>query len=198
MGKRRSLDSLNSGPREKKPDPERAEYVRQMWLKDLHKIIGGWTVGSESTKRSHPDFQRDPSESVRPKRPHRSCREQSPTLIDLTIPTIVSDVMFRPVARKPYSESVPEAHPMVDVPLHESEEAPPNPVGDPTSRPKSPFVSVDISSAPEPEPMNCENVRPRRRPVRVSGKQLTTLACYFGVCLIILLIIRLISGEFVV
>lgn len=218
MAKRRFLEISESGPRKKREDPERAEQVREMWLKELRKIIGGWTVGSDSTKRSEPDYQLELSEVVKPKRFHKQSRVASPIssqdLIDLVMPPTersdfvenelgaVAGPVFVPKPRKPYiemssSEIAPElsvSPPLADA--ADSMESSPSPPTTSAVRsvPSNPFVPIEISCEPvEPMAEDPSRVRPRR--MRVSGKQATTTGCYLLILFVFWVIIRITFGE---
>ena len=198
MGKRSHPETLGSGPRSKREDPEKAERIRQMRLKDLGKIIGSWVVGSEATKRSEPDT---PSEVVIPKRFCESSQVNLPpqcSLIDLE-PVVETELLFFPTPRKPYVEMA-----TVKVPLGSStssshviaESSMNSPmVNDGDVTPPNPFVPNDLSSVSEPMQEGTTRVRHRR--IRISGKQASTTGCYLVIVVVIWLIIRVLSGEFV-
>ena len=217
MAKRRFVEISDSAQRKKKreDDPEKAEQVRQMWLKELRKIIGGWIVGSEATKRSEPDSERETSESVRPKRFRaQTCATTSPShpdLIELVAPprecpdstvsepSIVPEQLYYPIPRQPYIEmssaeklqkpTVSPSSVRVEMPIEENSV---NTHVD--SVPRNPFVPVDLPDPPF-EPMVVEMTRSGRSRARVSGKQVTTTGCYLVIIFILWVIFRIISGE---
>ena len=198
--KRPALNLVDSGPRNKREDSERAERVRQMWLKDLRKIIGSWTVGSEATKRSESDYRLDASETVKPERVHKLSRVSSPVLssdlIELVVTptqcpnpikpvaTVNVDQLFCPIPRRPYAEMPADGVPQ------DTLASPPSTmsVDDPVQ--PNPFASIDLSG-----PMSAEMTRVRPRRTRISGKQATTTGCYLVVIFILWVIIRIASGK---